>query len=167
MQKPKVLYHASPNKNIEVFEPRANGVRDKSEGPVIFATPDKVFSSIFLVKTDGSWAKISRWTSNGLTTPWSLIVKGKRRFVRKDKGGAIYHLSPESFNFDPSKGVGESEWTSRNEVRSIKKDVYDSGLRAMINHGVEVYFVSRKVFREINQSEDHGREIIAKLKKEV
>ncbi|HRV76345.1 MAG: hypothetical protein H6799_01205 [Candidatus Nomurabacteria bacterium] len=166
MEKPNVLYHASSNKDIEVFEPRANGVRDMSEGPVVFATPDKAFASIFLVKTNGKWAKISRWTSNGVTTPWHLIVKGKRKFKRRDHGGAIYHLPSESFTFDPDKGVGGSEWTSRSEIRPSGKDLYDSGFRAMIDYGVEVYFVGRLTFRKIKRSEDHGYEIVSKLKKE-
>jgi len=35
--KPKVLYHASQNREIDVLEPRADTVRDKAEGPVVFA----------------------------------------------------------------------------------------------------------------------------------
>lgn len=45
--RPKILYHASPNRSINVFEPRREKVRDPEEGPVVFATPDKALASAF------------------------------------------------------------------------------------------------------------------------
>lgn len=32
------VYHGSSNTDIKVFEPRDNHIRDKDEGPVVFAT---------------------------------------------------------------------------------------------------------------------------------
>ena len=39
-------------------------------------------------------------------------------------------------------------------------------MKAMIENGVEVYFVGRRVYREIKKSEDDGMEIVSKLKPE-
>ncbi len=160
---PKVLYHSSPNLNIEVFEPRKEKVRDPKEGPVVFATPDKALAAVFLVRTDGSWVKIGRFSSNGQHTPWHLIANNKRRFRKLDVGGAIYHLPPEGFSSDPTKGMGGVEWTNPKTVVPIKKEIYSSGEKAMQELGVNIYFVSRKVFRAIKKSDDHGHNIISSL----
>lgn len=163
----KVLYHSSPNINIDIFEPRKEKVRDPEEGPVVFATPDKALAAAFLVRTDGSWVKIGRFTDGKNQTPWHLVTKNKRRFRRLDKGGAIYHLPAAGFSSDPNKGMGDMEWTSRKAVRPLKKDVYTSGEQAMKELGVNLYFVNRRTFRSINKSKDHGRSIILGHKAEV
>lgn len=160
---PKVLYHSSPNINIDIFEPRNVKVRDPEEGPVVFATPDKALAAAFLVRTDGSWVKIGRFTDGQTQTPWHLVTKNKRRFRRRDKGGAIYHLPAAGFSSDLNKGMGDMEWTSRESVRPLKKDAYTSGEQAMKDLGVNVYFVDRKTFKAINESNDHGRSIILGL----
>lgn len=58
------------------------------------------------------------------------------------------------------------EWVSKVPVRPTKKERVESGLEVMKKLGVDVYFVSRRVFRKIEKSEDHGREIIRGLKRE-
>ena len=157
---PKVLYHSSPNINIDIFEPRKEKVRDPEEGPVVFATPDKALAAAFLVRTDGSWVKIGRFSDGQIQTAWHLITKSKRRFRRRDKGGAIYHLPATGFTFDLDKGMGDMEWTNSNSVKPIKKEVFSSGEQAMKDLGVKVYFVDKKTFKAINESNDHGRSII-------
>lgn len=163
---PKVLYHSSPNINIDIFEPRKEKIRDPEEGPVVFATPDKALAAAFLVRTDGSWVKIGRFSDGKTQTPWHLVTKNKRRFRRRDKGGAIYHLPTTGFNCDPKKGMGDMEWTNKNSVKPIKKEVFTSGEQAMKDLGVNLYFVDRKTFKAINESVDHGRSIILGLKAE-
>jgi hypothetical protein len=37
-KKPQYLYHASSNKDIKIFEPRAESARHPKEGPKVFAT---------------------------------------------------------------------------------------------------------------------------------
>lgn len=163
---PKVLYHSSPNLEIKIFEPRREKVRDPEEGPVVFATPDKALAAAFLVRTDGSWVKIGRFSDNNKQTPWHLVTKNKRRFRKLDVGGAIYHLPPKGFSSDPTKGMGDMEWTNTKKVRPIKKEVYTSGEQAMKELGVNLYFVNRRTFRAINKSKDHGRKIILSLSPE-
>lgn len=165
-QTPRVLYHSSPNLDIDIFEPRKEKVRDPEEGPVVFATPDKALAAAFLVRTDGSWVKIGRFSDGETQTPWHLVTKNKRRFRRLDKGGAIYYLPATGFTFDVDKGMGDMEWTNKNSVKPIKKEVFSSGEQAMKDPGVNLYFVDRKTFKAINESDDHGRSIILGLKAE-
>ena len=55
MDAPEYLYHGSDNRGIQIFEPKAERVRDKAEGLVVFATQDKSFASMFLAPGDDSW----------------------------------------------------------------------------------------------------------------
>lgn len=139
----KYLYHASQNRNIENLEPRQESVRDPKEDRVVFASHDKAYVSCFLVPTDDSWSKISiyRSESNRHTPFHVMCISDEKRFKELDKGGAIYYLSPEGFYLDKNKG--NIEWTSRKKVKPIKKDFYESGLEAMIENGVYVYFCDK------------------------
>lgn len=165
-QKPRVLYHSSPSLDIEIFEPRKEKVRDPKEGPVVFATPDKALAAAFLVRTDGSWVKIGRFSDNHHQTPWHLVANSKRRFRKLDVGGAIYHLPVRGFSSDPTKGMGDMEWTNPSKVEPINKEVFASGEQAMKQLGVNLYFVNKRTFKAIDKSEDHGQSIIQSLKPE-
>ena len=162
MKTPKFLYHSSQDRNIQVFAPRAESMRDPNEGPVVFATPSKSYSSCFIVKTDGSWVDISSW-DGGET--WHFVCSDKERFIENDKGGAIYTLENEGqFSTDSEKGTGESEWISKDAVKPISKEEYESGLNAMLSLGVKVYFVNENQFKEIQSSSDYGFDILQTLK---
>lgn len=163
LKRPPVLYHASNNPNIEVFEPRVESVRDKDEGPMVFATPDKAFATCFIVPTSGSWVKIGRFSEPGRVGPWHVVISDKTRFSELDKGGAIYELSSDGFSTDPNKGVGASEWVSPSAVKPITHEQVQSGLQAMLDAGVQVYFVDQATFEQIRQSDDHGKVIIDSL----
>jgi hypothetical protein len=164
------LYHSSSNRNIEVLEPRAESYRDKDEGEVVFATPDKKYASCFLVPTNDSWSCISVFRSPEHADTHVMIVSDEERFKKLDKGGAIYTLSPETFYLDRSKG--NIEWTSRSFVRPIKKEIYDSGLDAMLDLGVLVYFCDKERLEEIQKIHEGNRktsevmEVLKKMKSE-
>jgi hypothetical protein len=167
MIKPKFLYHASQNRDIEILEPKKDKVRDPKEGPVVFATPYLDYASCFLASTDDSWVKISRFSTDHswkTKTSWNVIIGDKNRFTENDHGGVIYVLPSKTFYCDPEKGTRESEWISKEPVRPIKKIVYKSGLTAMLENGVNVFFVSKSIFDRITASSDHGWSIISKLK---
>lgn len=161
--KPSVLYHASQDKDVATFEPKMDKVRDPLEGPKIFATPDKSLAACFLVPSDSSWVKIGRYEKDGVPGPWKVVISDEERFREADKGGSIYSLPSESFTTDPLKGMGESEWTSEVSVSPSSKEDYESGLTAMQEYGVDVIFVDRQTFQEIQNAEDHGEEIIQTL----
>lgn len=150
MRKPDILYHASSNRDIEIFEPRNEYVRDINEGPVIFATPDKAYASCFLVNSDDSWVQISRFGDVRV-----IAISDEERYRRYDKGGAIYELPSTSFVHE-IRGTAKDEWTSREAVRPISKTEYASGLEAMLQFGVQVYFVDKSTFMKITNADDHG-----------
>lgn len=160
-EKPKFLYHGSPNREIEEFEPRAETFRDIDEGPKIFATPDKAYASMFIVPVDDRWAQIA--TFEGVNC---IVISDKERFEELDHGSSIYTFSSETFNTDPEKSKTGREWTSDRNVKPIDKTVYESGLEAMIENGVQVYFVDKSTFEKIQRAEDYGLSILKRLKSE-
>lgn len=160
MNKPSVLYHASANRDIEIFEPRNEHVRDINEGPVIFATPQKDYASCFIVATDDSWVQIS-----GFNNVQVVVISDQSRFEREDKGGAIYELPSDTF-VNEIRGSANDEWTSREAVRPIGKEVYELGLEAMLKYGVQVYFVEKYTFEIIKNAKDNGMSILRTLESE-
>ena len=158
MIKPKILYHASQDKNLEIIEPRQETFRDKSEGSVIFASPDKTNVTKFLVPSNDSWTKKLCFGKTHFH-----IISDKERYMKADKGGAIYHLDSTPFNLDKNKTGGKNEWTSRVPVKPLKKEVFSSGLKAQQKNGVQVFFVDKETFNLINKSKDYGKEIIKNL----
>jgi hypothetical protein len=159
--KPKALFHAYTSRNLEILKPKAESVRDSDEGPVVFATPDKALASIFLVPTDDTW------TRSGLFGDIHyFICSDREKFEIFDKGGAIYSLPTETFENDLNKGLGKKEWTSKKQVVPIEKEIYQSGLEAMLEMGVQVFFVGKETFEKVKESEDFGNSIIRNLDSE-
>ncbi|MFA5413392.1 MAG: hypothetical protein WC348_02535 [Patescibacteria group bacterium] len=149
-KKPPFLYHASSNRDIKKFEPRAKSTRDPKEGPVIFATPDLALATAFLVsETDDRWSLIGKIND----IPY-VVIKDKERFLKCDKGGSIYKFNSDSFSFDPHKGMGEDEWVSKKPVAPVEKTEVPSALEAMIENGVQVFFVDEGTFNKIKHSSD-------------
>ncbi len=149
-KKPLFLYHASANREIENFEPRAKSTRDPEEGPVIFATPDFALATTFLVsEANDEWTQIGKINN----TPY-MVIMDKEKFLLHDKGGSIYKFSNNGFTSDPDKGMGDDEWTSRDSVTPIEKTDVESALGAMIENGVQVFFVEKETFSKIKDSAD-------------
>jgi hypothetical protein len=165
MGKPERLYHASANRSIKKFIPKAEKVRDPLEGPRVFATHDKPLSTIFMAgegdRTDDTWT--IKGTFNDV--PY-MVISDRERFTKLDQGGAIYHLPGETFETDPNRGMGLWEWTSDVEVTPVKKEEHESALGVMIEHGVQVYFVDQEIFAAIVASSDHGLSILQSLESE-
>ncbi len=149
-EKPPFLYHASSNRNIEKFELRAKNVRDPEEGPVVFATPDLALATTFLVgEANDSWTQIGKLGG----VPY-MVIRDKKRFMKRDKGGSIYKFSSNSFTCHPDKGMGEDEWVSKDSVTPLEKEDVQSALEAMIENGVQIFFVDKKTFNRINHDKD-------------
>jgi len=157
-EKPLILFHASRNPHITVFEPRAETTRDKNEGPRVFATPNRAIASLFLVATDDSW--VQSGAINGV--PY-IIISDEERFRAMDTGGAIYSLPSDTFVYNPNKGLGELEWTSTEAVCAINIEHVQSAITDMHTHGVKVYFVNPDTFNAIQTAPDDGASIIANL----
>lgn len=158
-----VLYHASSNRNLEILEPRVEHFRDRNEGPVVFASPDKSFVSCFLVRTTDKWALISKYTHPGYHPPIHIdCISDEERFRKLDKGGAIYTLPSEGFYLDKSKG--RTEWTNKSSVIPISKEIYESGLDAMIENGVLVYFCDEEKLEELKKNAENFKKAMKILK---
>ena len=62
--------------------------------------------------------------------------------------------------------MGELEWISRQSVKPIKALHYPCALDAMLENGVQVFFVGKDTFRAIRAAEDHGLIILRSLTSE-
>jgi hypothetical protein len=148
-EKPPFLYHASPDKNIKKLEPRKLSDRNIDEGPKVFATPDKSFVSCFIARTDDTWTQIGVYNT-GEKKIYTHCISDEKRFRELDKGGAIYTVSSESFDLDITQGF--REWTSYKPVDVMKKEEYETGLDAMIENEVRVYFCNKEQLEEIRKN---------------
>lgn len=164
--KPRYLYHASPNRDIDIFEPRAESVRNREEGPRVFAAESPAEVSVFLVDSNDSWSQKSSWRDEEGNKIIVAIYGDKKRFLKNDKGGSIYTLPSNSFAIDEEFSGSSKEWTSKEPVKHLEKTDYESGLEAMLDAGVQVYFVSIEVLKDIQEAEDHGYSILQSLKSE-
>jgi len=162
-EKPETLYIGTQAKGIKEFTPRRGNYRDKDEGPVIFSTPDKALASIFMVQDhNDSWTKIGYYRDVLVI----VICMNRDEYIKKDKGGVIYEVPSDSFDYNPNLGMGDKEWTSREPVKPINETVCPSSLDTMIDNGVQVYFVDKKTFKKIWSAEDYGKEIVFNLTSE-
>jgi len=161
MEKPARVYHGSANKEISRFEPRAKKVRDREEGPVVFATSDKRMASVFIVGMDDSWGNSGM--HNGI--PY-VVISDRDRFTKLDQGGAIYHLPGDTFSADPSKGLGEIELTSPESVEPVHREDHTSALEAMLEHGVQVYFVDKQTYEAYKRAPHESLELLRSLESE-
>lgn len=157
MKKPKYLYHASENRNIDVLEPRMQSIRDLKEGPVLFATPSMALATCFIVNVDDTWADMG--IVNGVTY---FICSDEKRYKNADKGGVVYILDPEGFETSMDKGMGLDEWITKEKVVPISKVEYKSGLKSMEENGVKIFFVNENEFTQIMSNEDMIGDLLEK-----
>jgi hypothetical protein len=102
--KPKILYSASQDRNIDTFKPRVITFRDLDEGPVVFATPDKAYASMFIVRSNDSWTNKGQYQGQ-----YYQVISDEKRYKNLDKGGAIYTFKSDDFETDLTKGMKNKE----------------------------------------------------------
>jgi hypothetical protein len=147
MVKLQFLYHASSTCKLKIIEPRNETAPEGfREGKVIFATDGLSFATQFIVPTDDSW------TNGGV--PY-FVIGDKIRFLKKDKGGSIYLVPSKDF-----RKYNKREFVSKRKTRTVSEICFSSGLDAMIIHDVQVYFVDKHTFAQIQKSSDHGVSIM-------
>jgi len=149
--RPKVLFHASQNGNIQKFEPREEKKRHPDDPPQVFGSPSEVVSSMFIVPADDSFT-ISGSYDGGKT--WVYIIGDLEGFKTRDNDGYLYTLPQEKFEVDPNQGLRLFEWTSQETVTPKSKEHFDSGLELMKAKGVKVYVVDMITFKRF-ATEDH------------
>ena len=159
IEKPPVLYHGSSNTDIEVLEPQRRSYRHPHEGSRVFATPDLALATIFMSQS----GKHSGYFED---VPYVVIVEDRETFIEKDGGGVIYVLPAEDFSCKPDKGLGVYEWTCEINVTPKEKIQYPSVLDAMIEKGIQVYFVGQGTEEKIANSNDYGLTVLQQLESE-
>lgn len=161
-ERPKVLYHGSETEVEDELHPAAEHHRDVEEGSVVFGTPDAAFATMFMSpRPDDSWTERGRY--NGV---YYFACDDESRFLKGDNGGFIFALSPDNFDCDEKKSMGRCEWIARESVEPIGKRSYPSTLEAMIENGVQVYFIDRETLDRMKSAEDHGMGILKDLQSE-
>lgn len=115
-------------------------------------------ASILLVESDDSW--VQSGAMDGI--PY-IVISDEERFRSLDTGGVIYSLPNDTFETNPEKGLRELEWTSREPVVPIEKEIVPSALEDMVKQGVKVFFVDKETWDQIQTSSDHGESIVKSL----
>ena len=159
-EKPPFLYHGSPHR-IEELQPRTKPHREKEEGNLVFATSEVADASMFLYKA----ALTGHFLIEGKNVAFAVIVGSKEEFLKKDRGGHIHVLPNDTFQPSPHKGMSD-EWVSKESVKPVKILEYDSALDAMLENGVQVYFVDNLTLQKIRDASDHGYSIFQSLESE-
>ena len=159
--KPTVLFHGSPNKEIKIFEKREKKTSKKfPDGPLVFATTSLPFAACFMIEWNDSWCHQCSFDSG----PVIIVCKDKERFLKADKGGAIYVLPSQGF-YTRLYGGPATEWANKNEVKPLEKLKFESAYKEMLDMGVQIFFVDEKLFEEITKSKNKI-EILMKLELE-
>lgn len=140
--KPKMLYHGSPRQEIEELKPRI--ISDH-----VFAASDRRLATVFMNDIH----------LNGFIDgePYAVIKGTKDEFVKKDKGGSVYSFGSDDFEADqhnPGLGI----YVSSRSVRPTEKIDYPSGLQAMLENGIKLYFVDENTYQQLEEANQDGRE---------
>lgn len=86
--------------------------------------------------------------------------------MESEKPPILFHASrnPNIERFEPrAEKTRELEWTSVETVIPIGKEIVPSALNDMLKHGVQVYFVDKTTFDQIQKTPDHGESIVKSL----
>lgn len=146
LEKPPALYHGSSDKEISEFEPRATVFNHIQKGEYVIATPDYKSSLPYLFSGEIDGQRI-HWSAGSYDGQQRVILPvTKEDFLRNDFGGAIYTLSPESFN--SVKERANYEWFSKEKVFPVKKEEFNSIMDIWEKNDVHPYFLTKDQFEE-------------------
>jgi putative flippase GtrA len=154
----KVLYHASSRLDLKIIKPHKTLSNDEYIGDYVFATANKELAVMYLA------SKGKATLMNTKSQPSRIIIcDDEKQYIKNDKGGAVYELSPKGFQPTSQTGLSEFEKVSEQAVTPLRKNVYASSLEAMREHDITIYFVNKKIFDELVAAKDED-EIINQLK---
>lgn len=159
-EKPSFLYHGSPHR-IEELIPKTKPHREKEEGELVYATSEFTDAIMFLQKTNLTGHCII----NNEKVAYAIIVGDREEFIKKDNGGHVHVLSSDKFKPSPHKGM-LNEWVSAESVKPLEIKEYDSALNAMLEAGVQVYFLDEAKYSEIRKTGSHGYALLKNLESE-
>lgn len=153
----KVLYHASPVKDLRKIEPKRTLSRDIYIGDYVFATSDIKLAAMYLA-TKGNAILMNVEAE----TPVIVICNNPEDYLAHDSGGAIYIVPATTFKKTPQEGLEKSERVSKVAVTPVDKRVYKHSIDAMKETGIVIYFVNQKTFNSLVQAKDEDK-ILASL----
>jgi hypothetical protein len=133
MEKPKFLYHGTPQKDIESVHPKRKNFQGE-EKEFVFASPDKKAAISYLASGEYSWSAGIYNNEYFVALPIS-----NETFKEKDIGGAVHTF--DSKNFRTHDDRKDYEWVSEQEEKPVEKEVFDSALDAIEDAGIKVYFL--------------------------
>lgn len=134
IEQPKLLYHGSPEKNIDVFKPTPGEFMGE-QANFFFASPDKNAATAYMYE--------GRPWSSGIDNDTGIISSvfpiTRKDFIKQDKGGAVYVFSPEKFTSHLKKHT--YEWVTKEPITPESVEIFDSSLKAMEDAGIKLYFL--------------------------
>jgi len=160
---PRVLFHASPQPDIVLLEPRALSARGvPEEGAVVFATPNIGLASIWLrdhsVRPHFSG---SHSTPSYPILPYIAVFReSHRELLETEPSGGIYVLPSDHFVSYLKRGMGISEWTSDRPVKPLYKLSFSSVLEGMQSLGVQVHLLDDATFKKAYEADPRGSEVL-------
>lgn len=155
-ENPPFLYHGSPHE-IEELEPRTKPHREKEDGRLIHASQDIAVASMFMAKDVVRTGVMS----DGI--PYAIIFADREEFIKNDKGGHIYKVRSNSFEPYLGKGMKGYEWITKDTVEHTEALEYDSTLEAMLNYGVQVYFIDKEFYNAMKKHRGPAYDVIKKF----
>jgi hypothetical protein len=158
-EKPKFLFHGSTKGDITEFIPKISEGTGSNEGKQVYATPNLMVASAFMAS-----GYIKQKWSTGLYggTYCALITMPKNEFVERDKGGYTYSLPSDTFSTKSGRGLNKEEYASAEPVKPEGKIFYPSVLEAMLELGVQVYFVNEDDYKTLEHSPGNQKHLFFK-----
>lgn len=159
--KPQKLYHGSSNK---IDGPLQVILRQDSPDHIhtrasVFATGRADVASIFMFQFNEHIASIGLEQDIAYICIWGT----PEEFSPRDKGGFLYVLPVTSFE----KVGKEYEWQSFESVFPMEVRRHESVIQAMMQYGVQVYFINNEdVFDQIRDQKDNRSTILKDLTSE-
>ena len=151
MDKPEVLYRGSPRKDATLFIPKEKVGTGITKRLVVSSSANMAEATKFLVPVEQFPCLF------GIFGEVQYFLCGNEGIFRKiDNGGAVYSLPGNTFYYD----FEARTWVSAVPVKPISHEVFSSGLNAMVDSGVQVYFLDPKILENCQESADRGLKLL-------
>jgi len=138
------LYHASPIKNLKILEPQRTISNNKYIGDFVFATRHKKLALMYMLPK--GFPLLMNIKSS---KPYAVLCGNVRDILKKDKGGALYELSTESFHRTPQIALSNYEMVSKESISPLNETDYESVTRTLDKEGIATYIVDSNTFDKL------------------
>ncbi len=138
------LYHASPIKNLKILKPQRTISNDKYIGDFVFATRHKKLALMYMLPK--GFPLLMNIKSS---KPYVVLCGNVRDILKKDRGGALYELSTESFHRTPQTALSNYEMVSKESISPLNETDYESVTQALDKKGIAIYIVDNNMFDKL------------------